>query len=189
MPLLWLNVWILPALLCQGFWVFCNRDHCDGGVVKLKAPEARILKCTFREAPSEIHRNGRRNAKGSLHHYCPWKIGMASHAGMEATTQWTWPVKTLQLLSFSSSGERSCPQDCVLSVNKDDLSSRDHQQYCRGLNREDLCCLMPCPMSQFFGDTECWKEARLCLQITLDSSPNLALLKKKIIYLFGCTRS
>ena len=92
-------------------------------------------------------------------------------------------MKTLQLLSFSSSGERSCPQDCVLSVNKDDLSYRDHQQYCRGLNREDLCCLMPCPMSQFFGDTECWKEARLCLQITLDSSPNLALLKKKK-YLF-----
>lgn len=54
MSLLWLNVWILPALLWQGFWVFCNREHCDGGVVKLKVPEAQILKYTFREAPSEM---------------------------------------------------------------------------------------------------------------------------------------
>lgn len=152
MPRLWLNVWILPALLWQGFRVFCNREHCDGGVAKHKVPEARILKYTFRKALSEMHRNGRRNARGSLRHYCQWKTGLASHAGMEAAPQWTWPVKTLQLLSFSSSGQGSRPQDCVLSVNKDDLSSRDHQRYCRGLSREDLCCLMPSPVSQFFGD-------------------------------------
>ena len=31
------------------------------------------------------------------------------------------------LVSFSSSGEGSQPQDCIPFVNKDDLSSRDHQ--------------------------------------------------------------
>lgn len=67
----------------------CNREHCDRGMVKLKVPEARILKYAFTESSSEIHRNGRGNAKGSLHHYCQWKTGMASHRGMEATTQWT----------------------------------------------------------------------------------------------------
>lgn len=121
MPLLWLTVWILPALLWQGFWVFCNREHCDGAVAKHKVPEARILKYAFRKALSEIHRNGRRNARGSLRHYCQRKTGLPSHAGMEAAPQWTWPVKTLQLLSFSSSGEGSQLQDCVLSVNKDDF--------------------------------------------------------------------
>ena len=55
------------------------------------------------------------------------------------------------LVSFSSSGEGSQPQDCIPFVNKDDLSSRDHQKYYSRLNTEDLCCFMPSSMSQFFG--------------------------------------
>lgn len=133
----------------------CNREHCYRGVVKLKVPEAWILKYTFTESPSEIDRNGRGSAKGSLHHYHQWKTGMSSHRGIEATTRWTWPVKTLQLLSFSSSGEGSWPQDCIPFVNKDDLSSRDHQKYYSRLNKEDLCCLMPLPCPNSLGDTGC----------------------------------
>ena len=76
---------------------------------------------------------------------------MASHAEMDMTSE-----NSATLLNSSSPGEGSHPQDYVLSVNKDPLSSRGHQKSCKGLNRKDVCsaiqsCLMPASMSQFFG--------------------------------------